>query len=157
MDLSYYRGCWHEISRSFLLGSVNPEGVPSGISSPTTAVYNPKAFIPHAASLGQTCVHCRRFSTAATRRCLGSVSVPVSGGMLSHPIPIFALVSRYLANKLIGHRPLLRRIHTFGSETSSGIPAVSRRYPSPKGTYLCTTLPFAAVRVLLLLSRDLHA
>ena len=121
MDLSYYRGCWHEISRSFLLGSVNPEGVPSGISSPTTAVYNPKAFIPHAASLGQTCVHCRRFSTAATRRCLGSVSVPVSGGMLSHPIPIFALVSRYLANKLIGHRPLLRRIHTFGSETSSGI------------------------------------
>ena len=41
--------------------------------------------------------------------------------MLSHPIPIFALVGRYPTNKLIGHRPLLRRIHTFGSETSSGI------------------------------------
>ena len=68
------------------------------ISSPTTADYNPKAFIPHAASLGQACAHCRRFSTAATRRCLGSVSVPVSGGTLSRPIPVFALVVRYTAN-----------------------------------------------------------
>jgi hypothetical protein len=90
-------------------------------SSPTTAVYNPKAFIPHAVSLGQACAHCRRFSTAATRRCLGSISVPVSGGTLSRPIPIFALVSRYLANKLIGHRPLPRWNHTFGPKTLSGI------------------------------------
>ena len=73
-------------------------GEPPGISSPLTAVYNPKAFIPHAASLGQAFAHCRRSSTAATRRCLGSVSVPVSGVMLSHPIPIIALVGRYLTN-----------------------------------------------------------
>ena len=72
--------------------------IPPGISSPLTAVYNPKAFIPHAASLGQAFAHCRRFSTAATRRCLGSVSVPVSGGVLSHPLPIVALVGRYLTN-----------------------------------------------------------
>ena len=91
-------------------------GEPTGISSPPTAVYNPKAFIPHAASLGQGFPHCRRFSTAATRRCLGSVSVPVSGIMLSHPVPIFALVSRYLANKLIGRGPLLRWNHTFDPE-----------------------------------------
>lgn len=73
-------------------------GEPTNISSSTTAVYNPKAFIPHAASLGQGFPHCRRFSTAATRRCLGSVSVPMSEIMLSHLVPIFALVSRYLTN-----------------------------------------------------------
>ena len=74
------------------------EGEPTITSSPLTAVYNPKTFIPHAASLGQAFAHCRRFSTAATRRCLGSVSVPVSGGTLSRPIPVLALVVRYTAN-----------------------------------------------------------
>ena len=67
-------------------------------SSPLTAVYNPKTFIPHAASLGQAFAHCRRFSTAATRRCLGSISVPVVGAMLSHPLDVNALVSHYLTN-----------------------------------------------------------
>ncbi len=86
-----------------------------------TAVYNPKAFIPHAASLRQAFAHCGRFSTAATRRCLGSVSVPVRRAMLSHPIPIFALVGRYPTNKLIGRRPIPGRNHTFGPETLSGI------------------------------------
>ncbi len=96
-------------------------GEPTSISSPLTAIYNPKAFISHAASLGQGFPHCRRFSTAATRRCLGSVSVPVSRAMLSHPVPISALVSRYLANKLIGHGPLLERNHTFDPEILFGI------------------------------------
>jgi hypothetical protein len=73
-------------------------GVPTYISSPLTVVYNPKAFIPHAASLGQACAHCRRFSTAATRRCLGSVSVPVTQVVLSHLLPIMALVGRYPTN-----------------------------------------------------------
>lgn len=66
--------------------------------SPLTAVYNPKAFIPHAASLGQGFPHCQKFSTAATRRCLGSVSVPMTQVVLSHLLPIIALVSRYLTN-----------------------------------------------------------
>ncbi len=66
--------------------------------SPLTAVYNPKAFIPHAASLGQGFPHCQKFSTAATRRCLGSVSVPVTQVVLSHLLPIIALVSHYLTN-----------------------------------------------------------
>jgi hypothetical protein len=68
------------------------------ISSPLTAVYNPRAFIPHAASLGHAFAHCRRFSTAATRRCPGSISVPVVGAMLSHPLGVLALVSHYLTN-----------------------------------------------------------
>ena len=66
-------------------------------------------------------MHCQRFSTAATRRCLGSVSVPVVGAMLSHPLGIFALVSHYLTNKLIPRRPLLRRNLTFAVTGSSGI------------------------------------
>ena len=67
-------------------------------SSPSTAVYNPRAVIPHVASLGQAFAHCRRFSTAATRRCLGSVSVPMTRVVLSHPLPIKALVSHYHTN-----------------------------------------------------------
>ncbi len=102
------------------------------ISSQLTAVYNPKAFIPHAASLGQTFVHCQRFSTAATRRCLGSVSVPVSRVTLSRPVPIVALVGRYPTNKLIGRGSVSRRNHTFDPEISFGItcsfPQLSRTW-----------------------------
>ena len=90
---SSYRGCWHELSPCFLQGSVK-----LAPSSPSTGVYNPKAFVLHAASLGQACAHCRRFSTAATRRCLGSVSVPVRRVMLSHPLRIIALVGHYPTN-----------------------------------------------------------
>jgi hypothetical protein len=90
---SSYRGCWHELSPCFLQGSVNLSA-----SSPSTVLYNPKAFIAHAASLGQACAHCRRSSTAATRRCLASVSVPVARVVLSHPLRIFALVGRYPTN-----------------------------------------------------------
>ena len=91
------------------------------ISSPLTAVYNPRAFIPHAASLRQTFVHCGRFSTAATRRCPDSVSVPVVGAMLSHPLDIIAMVGHYPTIKLISHQPLLRRNLTFDPQISSGI------------------------------------
>ena len=126
-------------------------GVPTGISSPTTAVYNPRAFIPHAASLGQTCVHCRRFSTAATRRCLGSISVPVVGVMLSHPLRIVALVSRYLTNQLIRSRPLLRWNHTFALKTITPqeiigyYPQFPVAIPDPRVRHLPVTTPFAAV------------
>ncbi len=75
-------------------------------SSLLTAVYNPKAVILHAASLRQGFPHCERFSTAATRRCLGSVSVPVWLTILSDQLPVFALVSHYLTNKLIGRGPI---------------------------------------------------
>ena len=116
------------------------------ISSPLTAVYNPRAFIPHAASLGQTCVHCRRFSTAATRRCLGSVSVPVVGAMLSHPLDIMALVSRYLTNKLISRKPLPGRNHTICSaEIIRYYPQFPAAIPIPGVRNLRLTTPFAAV------------
>ena len=65
-------------------------------------VYNPKAVIPHAASLHQACAHCAIFPTAASRRSLGRVSVPVWPVTLSGRLPVDALVSHYLTNKLIG-------------------------------------------------------
>ena len=86
-----YRGCWHVVSRSFLSG-YRP------ISSPLTGVYNPKAVIPHAAWLHQTFVHCAIFPTAATRRCLDRISVPVWPINLSVRLPIKALVGCYPAN-----------------------------------------------------------
>jgi hypothetical protein len=72
-------------------------------------VYNPKAVIPHAASLHQTCVHCAIFPTAASRRSLGRVSVPVWPVALSGRLPVKALVSHHPTNKLIGREPNLIR------------------------------------------------
>ena len=71
--------------------------VPSFSSLPK-AVYNPRAFIPHAAWLRQAFAHCAIFPTAASRRSLGRVSVPVWLIVLSDPLPVVALVSRYLTN-----------------------------------------------------------
>src|SRR3569623_1945735 len=115
-------------------------GEPTYISSPLTAVYNPKAFIPHAASLGQACAHCRRSSTAATRRCLGRVSVPVTRVVLSLPLLIIALVGRYPTNKLIGRRLILGRNHTFDPEMLSGITCSFPQLSRTRGqisTYYC--------------------
>ena len=67
-------------------------------------VYIPKDFVPHAASLRHTFVHCGRFVTAAPRRSLGSVSVPMWPANLSVRLRVVALVSRYLTNKLIRNR-----------------------------------------------------
>ena len=61
-------------------------------------VYDPKTFIPHAASLRQACAHCGKFLTAASRRSLDRVSVPVWPFTLSGRLPVFALVGRYPTN-----------------------------------------------------------
>ena len=68
------------------------------MSSLIKEVYNPKAVIPHAALLRQTFVHCAKFPTAASRRSLGRVSVPVWVIVLSDQLPIVALVVFYTAN-----------------------------------------------------------
>ncbi len=74
-----------------------------------TGVYGPKPFFPHAASLHQAFAHCERFSTAATRRCLDRVSVPVRLIVLSDQLPVVATVSRYLTVKLIGRGLIVKR------------------------------------------------
>ena len=75
-----------------------PFEVPSIYSSLATVVYDPKAFITHAALLRQTFVHCAIFPTAASRRSLGRVSVPMWLIILSDQLPVVALVSHYLTN-----------------------------------------------------------
>ena len=81
----------------------------SPFSSLSTELYNPKAFITHAASLDQAFAHCPRFPTAASRRSLARVPVPVWLIILSDQLPVFALVGHYPTNKLMGRRLDLRR------------------------------------------------
>ena len=78
-------------------------------SSGPKEVYNPKAVIPHAASLHQACAHCAIFPTAASRRSLGRISVPVWPVTLSGRLPVVALVGHHPTNKLIGRGPIPHR------------------------------------------------
>ena len=78
-------------------------------SSHLKVLYNPQAFFTHVALLDQACAHCPIFPTAASRRSLGRVSVPVWLIILSDQLPIGALVSRYLTNKLMGRGLILSR------------------------------------------------
>ena len=137
----YYRGCWHRVSRLFLFGYYQTQHqLLRGPCSPMTGVYNPKTFILHAASLRQGCPHCEKFSTAATRRCLDRVSVPVWLVILSDQLPVIALVGRYPANKLIG-RELIGRPQLAPrlvaerclSEPHRVLIHVSMGYPPPSG------------------------
>lgn len=77
------------------------------VSSRLTGLYNPKAFFTHAALLRQSFLHCAIFLTAASRRSLDRVSVPVWLIILSDQLTISALVSRYLTNKLMVREPIL--------------------------------------------------
>jgi hypothetical protein len=124
--------------------------VPSS-SSPVKGLYNPKAFFTHAASLDQACAHCPRFPTAASRRSLGRVSVPVWPITLSDQLPIAALVGRYPTNKLIGRGPIPRRKsfapegdHPVLAAVSSGCPGPWGRFP--RVTHPCATRSRAEAR-----------
>ena len=84
---------------AFWLGTVKVPPYSNGTcSSLTTELYDPKTFITHAALLRQTFVHCGRFPTAASRRSLGRVSVPMWPFILSDRLLIIALVGRYPSN-----------------------------------------------------------
>ncbi len=71
-------------------------------------LYDPKTFITHAALLHQAFAHCARFPTAASRRSLDRVSVPVWLIVLSDQLPVVALVGRYPANELMGRGLILK-------------------------------------------------
>ncbi len=83
--------------------------VPRAYSFQSEELYDPKAFITHAASLRQAFAHCAIFPTAASRRSLDRVSVPVWLDILSDQLPVLALVSRYLTNRLMGRGPIHRQ------------------------------------------------
>ena len=69
-----------------------------------TDLYTPQSFFDHAALLRQAFAHCAKFPTAASRRSLGRVSVPVWLIILSDQLKIVALVGLYPTNKLILRR-----------------------------------------------------
>ena len=94
----------------------------NNISITIKGVYNPKALILHAALRRQTFVHCVRFPVAATRRCMGRVSVPFWGDVLSHPLPVIGMVGYYPAICLMGDRLINRRaVKRFHPEVLCGI------------------------------------
>jgi hypothetical protein len=92
-----------------------------------TVVYTPKGVLPHAASLRQSSDHCARFPTAASRRSLGRLSVPMWLAILSDQLPVAALVVRYTANELIGREPL--------SPPARVAPGVCSRRQAPARAY----------------------
>jgi hypothetical protein len=79
------------------------------LSSHLKELYNPKAFFTHAAWLRQSFLHCAIFLTAASRRSLVRVSVPVWMIILSDHLLIVGLVSSYLTNYLIRRGLILWR------------------------------------------------
>ena len=117
-------------------------------SSQLKVLYNPKAFFIHAAWLHQGFPHCAIFPTAASRRSLDRVSVPVWLIILSNQLGIVALVSPYLTNQLIPpglilmrearrSPPLLRRDYAVLAIVSNG-------YPPHQGIFPGITHPSAA-------------
>src|SRR3954467_354934 len=120
------------------LAGASSTGTVTCASSLLKEVYNPKAVIPHAASLHQACAHCAIFPTAASRRSLGRISVPVWPVTLSGRLLVVALVSHNLTNKLIGRGPIPHR-KSFpppGHATSkvySVLDPVSQAYPKVQG------------------------
>ncbi len=126
---TYYRGCWHVVSRCLLRWYRHTI---AGFSSHLTEVYNPRTFILHAALLRQAFAHCAKFPTAASRRSLGRISVPMWPFTLSGRLPIVALVGRYPTNKLMGRKLISKRFASLITKTcvlviTSGIsPALAR-------------------------------
>ena len=103
---TYYRGCWHVVSRSLFYKYCL-------VSSLSKMVYNPKTFFPYAASLRQSFLHCAIFPTAASRRSLGRISVPMWPFNLSVRLLIVDLVGRYPTNYLIRRKAICQRIAPF--------------------------------------------
>ena len=120
-------------------------------SSLLKVLYNPKAFFTHAVLLHQGFPHCAIFPTAASRRSLGRVSVPVWLIILSDQLRIVALVSRYLTNKLIRRRLLqqreVRRSPAFPRRAYAVLARVSSSCPPLIGRFLSITHPSATRRL----------
>ena len=110
MPPTYYRGCWHVVSRCFLWRYRQPARLLTGLpSSLLKEVYNPKAVFPHAVLLRQGFPQCAKFLTAASRSSLDRVSVPVWLIILSDQLSIVGLVGFYSANYLMDRRLIFRR------------------------------------------------
>ncbi len=94
--------------------------------------------------------HCAIFPTAASRRSLDRVSVPVWLIILSDQLGIVALVSHYLTNKLIPPGLILtreaRRSPSLLRRDYAVLAIVSNSYPPHQGIFPGITHPSAARR-----------
>ncbi len=108
-----------------------------------TVLYDPRAFITHTALLRQAFAHCAKFPTAASRRSLDRVSVPVWLIILSDQLSVLGLVGRYPTNNLM-ERGLIswheapERVPHFShipyeTWSHSVLARVSPSYPKPEG------------------------
>ena len=133
-----------ELAGASFAGTVRlSECCPSSASFLPTELYDPKTFITHAALLRQAFAHCAKFPTAASRRSLGRVSVPVWLIILSDQLSVLALVGHYPTNKLMDRGLIFRReaseeVPHFSHETIEpwSYPALARvspGYSKPKG------------------------
>ena len=100
MPPTYYRGCWHVVSRGlfcryrhFLLPCL-------------------KRF-----TIRRPFAHCPIFPTAASRRSLDRFSVPMWPFNLSVRLPIVDLVGRYLTNYLMGRELIYARCYSLTSDS----------------------------------------
>ncbi len=126
----YYRGCWHGVSRCFLQWYHQTSNLSkTRFFSHLTELYNPKAFFTHAALLRQGFPHCAKFLTAASRRSLDRVPVPVWLIILSDQLTIVALVGLYPTNKLMVREPVLERQLSRRGHLSSQDPKIMGLYP----------------------------
>jgi hypothetical protein len=86
-----------ELAGAYSIGTVKEDRNPPVLPNQKPFTTH-RAVFRHAAWLRQSFLHCARFLTAASRRSLGRVSVPVWGIILSDPLAIIVLVGHYPTN-----------------------------------------------------------
>ena len=86
-----------ELADAYSYGTVSPREL-GGVLPVQKQFTTHRAVFLHAAWLDQASAHCPIFLTAASRRSLVRVSVPVWGISLSGPLLIVALVCHYHTN-----------------------------------------------------------
>ncbi len=127
-----------------------PAGINHRLFFPTESALQPAGLLHTRGIAGSGFRPLSNIPHCCPRRSLGRVSVPVWLAILSDQLPIVALVSLYLTNKLIGHGliqqrepkpPFTRRSYAVLARVSSGCPPLQGRFPCithPSATLLAT-------------------
>ena len=127
MPSNYTERFKHELSKpatnaldSIIMVTTRATGITAAAGTRLPSPYSPyhlkiwQKFLPkrkeHLGFPHHASAHCGVFGTAARRSAGVLVSVPLWGEPLPWPLLILDLVSRYLTNSLIRHRPIVERI-----------------------------------------------
>ena len=128
-------------------------GAPQNLVAPDRSLH-PEGLNLHAASLRHACAHCGRFVTAAPRRSLGSVSVPMWLAVLSDQLRVVALVGRYPHQLADTRSPAPEPVSLWAPRDAAGgrrpvLPGLSAGYPGDRGTLAIRYSPVRHWMVLL--------